>query len=437
MFRALPTLALCGVLVAGCHSQTRPTKSEPPASSEERSTREAALQPPHGQASVDALIANLQRGARANPNKGDFWDMLGRAWIRKARETTDAGFYINAKAAADVALKVDPFDRAALELEGLALLNQHRFEEARGLAQTMVDARPDDATAHGLLSDALLELGHFDDAVRAAQRMVDLKPNLPSYSRAAYLRWLAGDIPGAKRAVRLAIDSGSDRRDPEPRAWVLVQAALVFCHEGDYRGADAGFDRALEQVADFAPALVGKARVAMARGDGPRAADLLARAYEMSPLIETAWLLGDARTMAGDVAGAQDAYTRVERIGKRSDPRSLALFWATRSHHNAEALALAAAERTVRDDVYTEDVYAWALYRNGRIAEARAASDRALALGTRDARLLYHAGAIRIAAGERQSGLQLVHQALTLDSAFDVIGAAEARKLWADGQPHR
>ncbi|MBV9945912.1 MAG: tetratricopeptide repeat protein, partial [Myxococcales bacterium] len=213
------------------------------------------------------------------------------------------------------------------------------------------------------------------------------------------------------------------------RAWVLVQAATMFRHEGDPAGAEAGFDRALAEVPGYAPALVGKGRLALARGDARAAVQLLARAYEASPLAETAWLLGDALAMGGDEAGARDAYAHVERSGRQGDRRTLALFWATKGLHPAEALALADEESRARADTYTEDAHAWALYRAGRLAAARASSDRALAHGTRDATLWFHAGAIRLAQGERASGRALVERALALEPGFDVSGAAEARTL--------
>jgi tetratricopeptide (TPR) repeat protein len=278
------------------------------------------------------------------------------------------------------------------------------------------------------LSDALLEMGRFDEAAQAAQKMMDLKPNLPSYSRASYIRWLRGDIEGAKSAIRQAIDA-RDLHSPEPGAWVLVQAAMIFWHLGDYSGADAGFDKALLLMRDYPPALVGKGRVALAQGDGARAAELLGKAYEASPLVETAWLLGDAKALAGDAKGAEEAYEKVVKAGRQTDPRTLALFYATKDKEHNEARKLAEEELKVRGDVYTQDTYAWALYRAGKLAEARAAIDKATALGTKDARLLYHAGAIRVAAGDKAAGEELVREALKLNPKFDVTSAAEAEKL--------
>ena len=311
---------------------------------------------------------------------------------------------MNADACADIALERVPDHKMALDLKGLVLLNGHRFEDARALAERVVAAHPEDPMAYGTLSDAFLELGRYDEATAAAQRMVDLKPNLPSYSRASYLQWLRGDVVGAKQTARSAIDAGRDTRDPEPRSWVLVQAAMIFLGEGDVDGADAGFDKALEKAPEFAPALVGKGRVAMAKKDYARAAELFSRAHTSSPLVETAWLLGDARAKAGDDKGAAEAYAIVERDGKRTDPRTLSLFLSTKDRSPEEALRLAREEYEARKDVVTEDALAWALFRAGKIKEAKASITRARRLGTKDARLMYHHGAILVASGSASIG---------------------------------
>ena len=52
--------------------------------------------------------------------------------------------------------------------------------------------------------------------------MLDLKPFYQSYTRAAHLRWLKGDLDGATDAMRLAISSASPR-DPESSAWAWTR----------------------------------------------------------------------------------------------------------------------------------------------------------------------------------------------------------------------
>jgi tetratricopeptide (TPR) repeat protein len=438
MTRTCLALLFIGSLVA-CSEKPKPapapTKVEaavdPDASLS--TNQKLALSKLAGIGGADNDVTAAQRSVRDNMQKDDAWITLGRAWIRKARESNDPGFYLNADACASVVLEREPSNPLALNLRGLVHLNDHRFEEARDVAQKILAKRADDPMAWGTLSDALLEMGRYDEAIDATQKMIDLKPNLPSYSRASHLQWMRGDVGHAKQTVRNALDAGrAAKRDPEPGAWVLVQAAMIFWHEGDYEGADAGFDKALERIGEYPPALVGKGRVAMANGDAKRAADYLTRAYKTSPLPETAWLLGDAKRAAGDEEGAAQAYASVERDGRRTDPRTLSLFLSTKNQNAEDAVALAREEHAKRKDVYTEDALAWALFRAGRLDEAKASIARARRLGTPDARLVFHEGAIKIATGDVAKGRELVSRALKMNRAFDATAAKEAEQLLAE-----
>jgi tetratricopeptide (TPR) repeat protein len=439
--------ALAVSVVSGCSEPKGTAKADPApapaaapapvaaADSDARlpANQRLALAKAGGTTLADKSVTEAQKNVRENRAKDDAWVVLGRAWVRKARESADPGFYLNADACAEVVLERSPDQRLALDLRGLVLLNGHKFDEARALAVQITSRHPEDPMAWGTLSDAYLEMGRYDEATDAAQKMIDLKPNLPSYSRASHLQWLRGDVVSAREAVRRALDSGrAGKTDPEPGAWVFVQAATMFWHEGDYEGADAGFDKALERISDYAPANVGKGRVAMAKGDARRAAELFERAWKVSPLVETAWLLGDAREAAGDAKGAAEAFADVAREGLRTDPRTLSLFLSTKARSAADAeqaLKLAREEYEVRKDIVTEEALAWALYRTGHIAEAKASITKARRLGTADARLMFHEGAIRIAAGETANGTKLVADALKKNPAFDVAGAREAKAM--------
>ena len=393
--------------------------------------RRLGLQAPSGKSAVDRQIEEAQKGLGKLPDKVDLWIVLGRLWVRKARDTADPGFYSNAGACAEVVAQIEPGNRMGRGLEAQVRLNEHEFAKAMDLADQTLARDPDDLVALGVKSDACLELGRFDDAVKAAQRMVDVKPNLPAYVRASYLKWLSGNNDEAKRIARLAIDAGKDPHDPEPGAWAIVQSAMIFWSEGDYAGADAGFDLALARMPAFPPALAGKGRAALVRGDAKKAAELLSQSYEQSPLVETAWLLGDARAAAGDAEGATKAYAEVEKRGRQSDHRSLAMFWAVKNKNADDAVRFAEGEKKVRGDFVTEDALAWAYYRAGRFKDAKEASDRATRLGTRDAQMWFHAGAIKIALGDKAAGVKQIKEALKLSPHFDVSGAEEAGAMVA------
>lgn len=381
------------------------------------------------QLTSDESRAVCLTGVGEHPTKPEEWIRIGWGWLRKARLAGDPGFYVNVASCADEALRVAPESTAARELRALVLMNGHRFEDARQEAERLLAADRLNPIALGTLSDALLELGRFEDAVDAAQRAADVQPGSVAYARASYFRWVTGDTEEAKRFIRSALN-GRDRRDPEPTAWAFVEAAKIFWHEADYDGADAVLAEALRWVPDYPPALAARGRVALSQRRPERAIVYLEKAYRVQPLPETAWLLGDAREMLGDAAGAEIEGARVVQTGRRSDRLTLALFYATKNRAIDEALRLIEEERAGRGGVYVDDTYAWVLYRAGRIDEARQASERAVRLGTPDARLLYHAGAIQMAAGV-PGGRALVEKALAINPNFDGTAAAEARDLLA------
>lgn len=353
----------------------------------------------------------------------------GSDFVRSARLKSEPALYQSAQACAVEALALQPDYAPAQRLQGLVLLNNHAFTKARDLAASMLARHPEDALTWGTRSDAELELGNTSAAIDAAQRMLDLKPNLPSYGRAAHLRWLQGDLPAAKRLYELAIASGTGQRDPEPRAWMIAQAAWLFWHEGDYPGAAAGFELARANIPEYAPALEGLGRTALAAGDYKSAVQWLERARSSRPSIETSAWLGDAYALSGDRARAKAMYAEVERDGVRHDPRALAGFYTSHDREPSNALALARAEYAQRKDVYTKDVLAYALYRNRNLDEALRLAREVVATGTADARLLYHAGVIEAAAAgdeaARAAGRARVADALRRNPGFDPILTGE------------
>ena len=416
------------LLTFACSEQAAPVVTEPLSG-----LRQLALQEVTGDSALDKRLAQLESAVKSNPQKLDSWILLGRAWVQKARQASDSGYYRNANACADIALDLKPDSSLALNLKGMVLMNDHRFKEARALAEKILARDSDDVMALGTLADALLELGDIEAALEATQRMVDLKPNLPSYARASYLRWLQGDNRAAVQIIRHAIDAGGDSKDREPLAWVLVEAAKLFHHQGDYAGAIAGYDQALTVFPDYAPAMAWKARALLSLDRAEEARVLAAKSYQEYALAETAWLWGDAAAAVGNQEEAAAAYEKVVKLGRQGEKRALALFWSTRNEETAQAIELAKQELASRGDVYTWDAYAWALYRAGRIDEAKEAIAKATRFGTQDARLMFHQGAILVAAGDAAQGKKKIGAALEMDPRFDLTGAAEARRMLSNG----
>ncbi len=95
-------------------------------------------------------------------------------------------------------------------------------------------------------------------------------------------------------------------------------------------------------------------------------------------------------------------------------------------HHRSvnEVLAKAQEELHTRKDIYGYDVVAWALHACGRDAEAREMMTHALALGTQDAMLFYHASMIDRALGRIDVATGELAHARALNPYLEA-GAAE------------
>ena len=137
----------------------------------------------------------------------------------------------------------------------------------------------------------------------------------------------------------------------------------------------------------------------LAQDNAQEAIDFLQRAAALNRLPEYEWTLADALREAGKPQAAKEVERNLIRNGAMNDPRTFALYLATRGQQVQQALKLAQDEMNTRADVFTLDALAWALNANGRVSEALKYSQKALSEGTQDARLFYHAGRIALAAG--------------------------------------
>jgi tetratricopeptide (TPR) repeat protein len=295
-----------------------------------------------------------------------------------------------------------------------------------------------------VLGDAWLELGHYDRAADAYDAMMRLKSDLSSFARRAAMRNLRGDVDGAIDDLRRAVASGRAERQPrESIAWAEWQLGAEHFAIGQVDAAEAQYQASLAAFPGYHRAIAGLAEVRVAQGRRGEAIELYERAIAVAPLPEHAAALGDLHASMGRAAAAEKAYELVEQIGRLRAAsqviynRQLAAFYADHDRHLERALALARAELEVRQDIYGYDVLAWTLYKLGRLQEAVAPIERALELGTRDAKLFFHAGMIHRAAGNTAVARDHLARALATNPHFHVLHAPAAARALAEVVPGR
>src|SRR6266700_3320660 len=100
-----------------------------------------ALVPHSGTGRVDLEIIRVQKQVRAGKNLDISIERLGWAFVAKARESFDPGYYKLAEQCALSIEKRDPQSQEAMLLQAHVLQNLHRFNESEGLARRLVEQR--------------------------------------------------------------------------------------------------------------------------------------------------------------------------------------------------------------------------------------------------------------------------------------------------------
>jgi tetratricopeptide (TPR) repeat protein len=399
-----------------------------------RTSSSALLLPTANAGSLDGEIASLQRRLREVPDDWRGFAQLGLAYVAQARVTADPSWYPKAEGVLRRSFRLQPDGNVdgALGIGALDLA-RHDFAAALREGRRASDLNPYSADAYGVIGDALLELGRYDRAFEAFQTMVDTRPDLASYARVAYARELVGDVPGAERAMRMAFDAAGA---PSDSAWTAYQLGELAFGSGDVGSARGWYARGLDLDPAYVPNLAGLAKVAWAGGDDELAIARFTEVVARYPSAEFVGALADLYRATGKPALADRQEAVVAAMHDLATANGvnvdleLALFDA--DHGDPEgALAAARAEWARRHGVHVADAYAWALYANGRYQRASAFAERALALGTRSALFLFHAGMIRLELGDEVGARRYLSDAVATNPNFSILHAADAARVLA------
>ena len=355
-------------------------------------TSGTSVETPTQASKADQRILHAQESISKSPKSADGYNQLASAYMQKARETADFSLNANAGDAITRSLAVEPDNYDGLKLQTKLQLTYHRFAEALETARHMQTFRNDDHDVWGQITDALVELGDYPGAVKAAQTMVDLRPDSSSYARVSYLRSLHGDTNGAIEAM-IAAAKAANPNDPEGVAWCRVQLGNELMNEGKLEAAEREVDAALRIFSNHSLALQSKARVRIAAGDLQAAVAIYERENNSA---DAAQALGDLFTRLGKTEDAKAAYEKFETLERENAAierswRHLVNFWLDHDQNLAESLKLASIEYNSRKDIFTCDSLAWALFKNGRVTEAKNLIKEALRTGTKDQRINDHA----------------------------------------------
>jgi len=432
--RAILLIVISVLMIVGSYVPNASRTVSSPASSEPSINIDASS-PGFGMKGTDELIVFWKERFERDPRDFISLTHLAESHIRKGRETGDVSEYQKAEAILRNSLKINASYEPTLAYLSAALFVQHDFSGALELANRVYNADPRALQALATIGDAQLELGHYAEAEVAYEKLGEKSPSAPVYTRLARLVWLHGKPTEALNWMQQAVeDSDEMGLSGENSAWYHFQLGELYFNTGQLEQADTQYAAALKAFDNYYLALAGLGKVRAAEGKYDQAIEYYQRAVNIVPQPDFLAALGDLYMMTGQPGQAEIQYETVEYIGtlaalnEQIYNRQLANFYSDHNMKVEEALELALAELESRKDIYGYDAAAWAHYKNENYEEAQAFMEQALALGTRDANLYYHAGMIALALDDKAQARTYLDEALAINPHFSILFADEARE---------
>jgi tetratricopeptide (TPR) repeat protein len=382
---------------------------------------------------VGATITLLRARITADEDDRRSLALLGLAYMQKGTLSANPTYY--AKAETALRRSLDAADRPSFEAAlGMGVLAnaRHDFEAALRWGREASHENPSNAQARGVLADALTELGRYEAATRALQKMVNLRPGLAAYARVAYARELHGDVDGAIDAMEHAYNAAGH---PADRAWSAYHLGELFFGRGQLTRAEHEYRRGAHLAPGYPLARVGLAKVAAARGHVLKGISRLRPIVRKYPSAEVVILLGDLYHLAGNLAKAGRQYDLVRVIERLNRANGVnidlesSLFDIDHSFDRPAALKSARAEYARRKSIHAADALGWALYANGRYAEARRYARKALRLGTHSALFHFHAAMIDWRLGRLRGARAHLEQVAEFNPNFSFWHKERAARL--------
>jgi tetratricopeptide (TPR) repeat protein len=420
---ALAGLALAGLALAGAahrHTEVR----EHVAAAARRTADEARV--------LDADLAFYAIRAARDPSGATDLAQLAGLYLQRARASGDNADLVRAETTArrSLAHRTAWNGRARLVLAS-SLVGQHRYTEALDEARRLAADEPDRVSFRALRAEIEMEVGRYD-AADADFRALQARAADPSVGpRLARWAELRGDLDRAHRLLVAARDAALARPNvpAEQLAWYHLRVGDFALRNGRLAEAARAFADGLAVSPDDHRLLAARARLEAARHEWRAAIADGERALAIALDPATLGLIGDAYGALGDRPAQAQAYRAMDvSISAQTGlyHRAWSLFLLDHGRRVPAVLARVERDARERTDVYGEDLLAWARYTAGDPAGARRAMDRALALGTRDAMLHYHAGMIARALGDRRSAAWHLATALRLNPHWHPTQPASA-----------
>lgn len=338
-------------------------------------------------------VAELKTKIAAKPNDIKSRLQIATIYIAEARITGEHPYYYPAiHKILDGVLSMDSKNFEATVLKASVYLSQHKFQDAKALAEKARAISPTNAFVYGILVDANVELGNYKEAIAASDKMQELKPSLEAYSRASYLREIHGDFKGAIEAMKMAVEAGLP--GSEPQCWSRNTLADLYLRTGDLKNAEEHYKVNLLLRPSYAFSLAGLASVEEKRKNYTKALQLLDSAAAILPEFSFHEKMADIYALQGDSQKAMAKYAEVAEMLREDEAsgHTVALEMAqlyTKMNRLDEAEKYVLQEYQARPgNIDVNKELAWIHFKKNNIAKAKEHLRLAKSTNSKDPELL-------------------------------------------------
>lgn len=369
---------------------------------------------------IDKEICELEQKIDAGQgDAGTTTRSLYRTFHRASLTGSLAEFEVTEAAINNALRRIGPWPDLCL-LKANLDFKFHRLANAkRDLA--MAPGLVDSIQGQQLNADINFQEGRYLDAKSGYERAIEDSRTWDNLVRLAYFKAKMGD---ETRAEQLYAEAEEEISAKEMRsyAWVELQRGLLDLSHGRYAETRAHYHRADEAYSGYWLIDEHMAELLAAQGKFAEAITLYEEVFRRVPKADLQQAIGELYTLMGKPDQAQlwldralASYGESVERGDVHYYHHLADFYADVRKNGTEAVRWARKDYELRQNFAAEGALAWAFYRNGQFAEALDLIEKALSSGVRDARLLYHAAMIQLAAGHSAASKQLLEEAAEIN----------------------
>ncbi len=272
-----------------------------------------------------------------------------------------------------------------------------------------------------MLADVDFQEGRYEQARAAFEVLIKENRTWDNLARLAHWKGKMGEPDEADRLYEEAEDELT-AKEMRSFAWVKLQrGALALSRELNHE-ARAHYERASAAFPGDWRTDAHRADLLAAEGDYDQALELLRGVVGRAPKPELQQALGELLLFLGRKDEAQpwlgnalEAYLASAQKGDVHYYHHLADFYADAGGKPAEAVKWASQDAALRSNFSTQSALAWALFRNGEIAEGLKWIDLALSSGAQEAGLFATAASLFEAAGDKTQSERCKRAASTIN----------------------